>query len=189
LESKVFPIIETKRLLLREIIISDAPAIYQYLSDKDVIKYLEGSTDTISEAEGYINWISKTYQEGSDIRWGIVEKESNKLIGDCGFGHINEPLRPTEIGYMIAKDYWNRGYMTEVLNSMLNYGFHKLKLHRIQGWVHPLNIASWKVMTKHGFIKEGTLREYIYVWHKEEYIDVDMYSLLKKDYTEGSRYA
>lgn len=88
MESKVFPIIETKRLLLREIIISDAPAIYQYLSDKDVIKYLEGSTDTISEAEGYINWISKTYQEGSDIRWGIVEKESNKLIGDCGFGHI-----------------------------------------------------------------------------------------------------
>ncbi len=187
MENKVFPTIETDRLLLREITLADAPAIYQYLSDKDVIKYLEGCTDTISEAEEYINWISQTYQQGADIRWGIVEKKSNKLIGDCGLGHINEPLRPTELGYIVAKDYWNRGYMSEVLKGILDYGFNHLKLHRIQGWAHSQNIASWRVMTKHGFIKEGTLREYIYVWHKEEFIDVDLYSLLRNDYTDDNK--
>lgn len=179
---KAFPVIETKRLVLREITISDAPTIYRYLSDEEVNRYLEGNTNTISEAEEYINWIIHTFEQGTDIRWGIVEKESNKLIGDCGLGNIHEPKRSTEIGFMLAKEYWNKGYMSEVLSGILDYGFNKLELHRIQGWAHPFNVASCKVMTKQGFKKEGTLREYIYVWHKEEYIDVDMYSLLRKDY-------
>jgi RimJ/RimL family protein N-acetyltransferase len=43
-----------------------------------------------------------TFKEQTDIRWGIELKENNKLIGDCGFGHIDEPKRPTELGYILA---------------------------------------------------------------------------------------
>lgn len=178
-----FPILETERLLLRELKTDDAESIFQYLSDKDVIRYLEGNTDTVEEARDYVTWCDNTFnKEKTDIRWGIELKENNKLIGDCGFGHINEPKRPTELGYMLAKEYWNQGYMSEVLGSILNYGFYNLGLHRIQAWTHPDNKASASILLKHGFVKEGFLREYVYIWHKGVYIDVDIYSLIDKDY-------
>lgn len=178
-----FPILETKRLLLRDINHDDAESIYQYLSDPDVIQFLEGNTDTFDEARGYVSWCIDTfYKRKTDIRWGIELKENNKLIGDCGLGHIDEPRRPTELGYMLSKEYWNKGYMSEALGAILQYGFHRLDLHRVQAWTHPENKASTRLLKKYGFIKEGLLREYVYIWHKGVYIDVDMYSLLGKDY-------
>ena len=179
-----FPVLETKRLLLRELNIDDAENIYQYLSDSDVIRYLEGNTDTLEEAMGYITWCRNTFKEKTDIRWGIELKENSKLIGDCGFGHIDEPKRPTELGYMLSKKYWNQGYMSEALGAILYYGFYKLDLHRVQAWTHPENEASGHLLSKYNFVKEGFLREYVYIWHKGVYIDVDMYSLLEKDYKE-----
>lgn len=177
-----FPILETKRLLLRDINQEDAESIYQYLSDIDVIQYLEGNTDTLDEARGYISWCRDTYYKKTDIRWGIELKESKKLIGDCGFGHIDEPKRPTELGYMLSKEYWNQGYMSEALGAILDYGFDKLALHRIQAWTHPENIASARLLEKNGFQKEGLLMEYVYIWHKGVYIDANMYGLLESDY-------
>ncbi len=177
-----FPTLETERLFLREIISDDAETVFQYLSDRDVIDYLEGNTDSIEEAMGYISWCCDAFQNNTDIRWGIELKGNRKLIGDCGFGHIDEPKRPTELGYMLDKEYWNHGYMSEALGEILRYGFHKLNLHRIQAWTHPDNKASSRILLKQGFIHEGLLREYVYIWHKGIYIDADMYSLLDKDY-------
>lgn len=169
--------------MLRDINHDDAESIYQYLSDPDVIQYLEGSTDTLDEARGYVSWCVDTFHKGkTDIRWGIELKENNKLIGDCGFGHIDEPKRPTELGYMLSKEYWNKGYMSEALGAILQYGFYMLDLHRVQAWTHPENKASTQLLKKYGFLKESLLREYVYIWHKGVYIDVDMYSLLDRDY-------
>ncbi|HKM34653.1 MAG TPA: GNAT family N-acetyltransferase [Lachnospiraceae bacterium] len=177
-----FPVLETNRLVLREIRINDAEAIYDYLSDSEVIKYLEGSTDSIEEAKGYISCISEGYEKRTDIRWGIELKENNTLIGDCGLGHINEPKTPTELGYILSKKYWNKGYMSEALKAILEYGFEELRLHRIQGWTHPDNIISSRLLLNNGFTKEGLHREFVYVWHKGIYIDVDMYAILSQDF-------
>ena len=117
--SMSFPTLETKRLLLRDMNHDDAESIYQYLSDPDVIQYLEGNTDTLDEARGYVSWCIDTfYEKKTDIRWGIELKENSKLIGDCGFGHTDEPKRPTELGYMLSKEYWNKGYMSEALGAI-----------------------------------------------------------------------
>ncbi len=180
---KVFPVLETKRLILRELKINDAEEIYIYLSDSDVTKYLEGNADSKEEAQGYISWCAKGFMERKDIRWGIELKANKELIGDCGLGHINEPKRPTELGYMLSKKYWDQGYMSEALSAILKYGFNELDLHRIQGWTHPDNKASSKLLMKYGFIKEGFHREFIYIWHKGIYIDAEMYALLNSDYT------
>lgn len=177
-----FPVLETDRLVLREIRIDDAETIYNYLSDSEVIKYLEGSTDSIEEAKGYISWISEGYEKRTDIRWGIELKENNTLIGDCGLGHINEPKIPTELGFMLSKKYWNKGYMSEVLKAILEYGFEELGLHRIQGWTHSDNIISSRLLLNNGFTKEGLHREFVYIWHRGIYFDADMYAILSKDY-------
>lgn len=179
-----FPELETKRLILRELKMNDAEAIYTYLSDPDVIKYLEGNTDSIEEAQGYISWVTEGFTKRKDIRWGIELKDTKELIGDCGFGHIDEPRRPTELGYMLTKKYWNHGLMTEALGAILYYGFKELELHRIQAWTHPDNLGSSKLLMKHGFKKEGFHREFIYIWHQDIYIDTEMYAILESDYTK-----
>lgn len=176
-----FPTLTTQRLVLRQLTMEDAEAVYQYLSDEDVIRYLEGNTDNLEEAQGYVGWCNSTYDAHTDIRWGITLKESGTLIGDCGFGHIQEPKCPTELGYMLAKEHWGHGYMTEALEAILQYGFRALQLHRIQAWTHPDNKASARVLQKQGFVREGLLREYVYIWHKGTYIDAEMYSLLASD--------
>lgn len=180
MDADKFPLLRTDRLILRALNADDAEAIYHYLSDEDVIRYLEGNTDSIQEAQGYVSWCNETYQKGTDIRWGIALKD-NTLIGDCGLGHINEPKCPTELGFMLDKRYWGCGYMTEALDAILRYGFNTLKLHRIQAWTHLDNAASARVLQKNRFVYEGLLREYVYIWHKDEYTDVAMYSLLSKD--------
>ncbi len=179
-----FPTLETRRLILRELTQDEAESVYHYLSDPEVIRYLEGSVDSLAEAAGYVKWCRDTFHHGmTDVRWGIELKSSGTLIGDCGYGHIDEPRRPTELGYMLAKEHWGNGFMAEVLNTILPFGFDQLHLHRIQAWTHPDNAVSAHLLEKFGFRKEGTLREHIYIWHQGAYIDTDMYALLDKDFT------
>lgn len=81
-----FPIIKTKRLILREIVAEDAGNILKYLSDKEVMKHygLEPFT-TVEDASKEIAWYKLILSGKSGIRWGITLKEQDDIIGSCGF--------------------------------------------------------------------------------------------------------
>ena len=94
-------------------------------------------------------------KEGTGIRWGIfLDKQ---LIGTCGFNSY-KPKGRSIIGYDINKEYWNKGYASEAIKAISNYGFLQLEIHRIEAYVTPGNIASEKVLKKCGFEKEGLLK-------------------------------
>lgn len=83
---KEFPIIETKRLILREVNVEDAKDMLLYLSDQDVVKPMglepfETTSDVCTE----ITWYKSIYERGTGIRWGITRKNSGIVIGSCGF--------------------------------------------------------------------------------------------------------
>lgn len=84
--SNYFPIIKTKRLILREIVAEDAGSILKYLSDREVMKHygLEPFT-TVEDALNEIAWYKSILNEKSGIRWGINLKEQDDIIGSCGF--------------------------------------------------------------------------------------------------------
>ncbi|PEX09015.1 N-acetyltransferase [Priestia megaterium] len=151
--SNYFPIIKTKRLILREIVAEDAGNILKYLSDKEVMKHygLEPFT-TVEDASNEIAWYKSILNEKSGIRWGITLKEQDDIIGSCGFlNRVHNHCR-AEIGYELSKDYWGNGIA---------------------------NAASQKLIKKKGFIKEGLLRSYEFTCGKFD--DLYMYSLLKQD--------
>lgn len=155
--SNYFPIIKTKRLILREIVAEDAGNILKYLSDKEVMKHygLEPFT-TVKDASNEIAWYKSILNEKSGIRsgirWGITLKEQDDIIGSCGFlNRVHNHCR-AEIGYELSKDYWGNGIA---------------------------NAASQKLIKKNGFIKEGLLRSYEFTCGKFD--DLYMYSLLKQD--------
>ncbi|ANF45591.1 GNAT family N-acetyltransferase [Priestia megaterium] len=178
--SNYFPIIKTKRLILREIVAEDAGNILKYLSDKEVMKHygLEPFT-TVKDASNEIAWYKSILNEKSGIRWGITLKEQDDIIGSCGFlNRVHNHCR-AEIGYELSKDYWGNGIANEALEAVIKYGFTHFNLRRIEALIEPANAASQKLIKKNGFIKEGLLRSYEFTCGK--FNDLYMYSLLKQD--------
>ncbi|MBD1372692.1 GNAT family N-acetyltransferase [Hazenella sp. IB182357] len=177
---KEFPVLETKRLVLREITTDDAHDIFKYLSDKEVMKYyglLPFRTN--QEAINEIEWYKKIYDAKTGIRWGITMKNIDAVIGSCGFLNWSQEHFRTEIGAELSKAYWRKGIMSEAFQAIIRYGFNQMELMRIQGLIEPPNTSSQKLAEKNGFIREGLLRKYEYAAGKFD--DLYMYSLLKDD--------
>ena len=85
-----------------------------------------------------------------------------------------------EVGYSLSRDRWNRGYMTEALKAVIDYSFRDLAINRLEAQHEVENPASGAVMRKCGMAREGTLRGRLY--NKGRYVDVELYSILRKDF-------
>jgi ribosomal-protein-alanine N-acetyltransferase len=114
----------------------------------------------------------------------LIEKESGLPIGECGFHTWNALHRRAEVFYnMRDQNSKRKGYMTEALEAVLQYGFIELNLHRIEALIDALNEPSLRLLLRNGFSKEGTVREDYLVNGKNE--DSDCYSLLKWEWEKN----
>jgi [ribosomal protein S5]-alanine N-acetyltransferase len=175
-----FPRLETKRLVLEEIIPGDAEAILRILGDEAVMRYYDVPAFTrIEEAHQIIARVRSRFEHGEGIRWGISIKGEDVVIGTCGYTwHMRHLFG--EIGYDLARAYWRQGIMKEALEALLHFGFEQRQLHRVEAKVRLGNQASMGALQKLGFQEEGILRERIYV--NDQFYDVKMYSLLRREY-------
>ena len=174
-----FPEYETERLILRQIVSADAPSIMAIFGDEAVTNYYDLYTFTrMAEAVELIEYFSESYRSERQIRWGIVRKKDNQLIGTCGFVAIH--THRGEIGYDLASAYWRQGYMTEALEVLLEVGFDDMHLHRIEALVMVDNIASAGLLRKRGFTEEGILRDYDFF--KEAFQDLRSFALLEGEF-------
>lgn len=172
--------LNTERLLLRKMNVSDSPNLYKIWSDPDVTKFMNITSFTHEEqAIEMIEILDKLAQDQKAIRLTIIERQSNEIIGSCGFNSIDFENEKAEIGYDIAKAFWGKGYAPESIKALLDYAFQILKLNRIEAKVEPENANSIKVLQKLNFTFEGTLRQYEKA--KGNYIDINMYSRLRTD--------
>jgi [ribosomal protein S5]-alanine N-acetyltransferase len=176
-----FPVIETERLVLRQVTKNDAEDLLKYLSDQTVMKYygLE-PFKSIDDAVEEILWYQSILEESTGIRWGITLKGQERVIGSCGFLNLAAQHYRSEIGFELSKDYWGQGIASEALEVVIKFGFEHLNLQRIQALIEPPNISSQKLVERKGFIKEGLLRNYEFTCGKFD--DLYIYSLLKQDF-------
>lgn len=175
-----FPTLETERLVLRKIIKKDIEEIYQIFSDPEVAKYDWFYPLTAKEeALKFIERYEQEYKEQEEITWGIALKETNKLIGTCCLGSFEEAARRGEIGYDFMQNEWNKGYATEAIKAVVNFGLKDMHLNRIEAFITPGNEASTKVLEKSSFTKEGLVRERDLIKNKLE--DGIVMAILQKD--------
>lgn len=174
----MFPLLETNRLILREIAKNDAEALFAGFSNDEVLQYYgQEAMKTMEEAEAFVDFFTKSYQEKKGIRWGIQRKETEHIIGTIGFNAWMPKHRRAEIGYELQPDFWGKGYAYEAVQAVTNYGFHNLGLTRIGAVVFKENKASYQLLSKIGFQREGVLRDYMFQNGKP--YDTYVYSLLK----------
>jgi ribosomal-protein-alanine N-acetyltransferase len=180
-----FPVLQTKRLVLREFRRSDAQAAFEIFSQDAVTKYHNVETmQSIEQAEKLVEARASVFERGLGVRWGIVLRERrDTVIGSCGYYNLNKANRSVEIGYDLHPAYWRQGITTEALRAVIDYGFSEefcLWLNRIEALTYVEHEASAGLLRKLGFQEEGIRREYGY-WKGEAH-DLRSFSLLRRDW-------
>ena len=173
----MFPILETERLILRELIEDDAQGILNCFSNEDVLRYYgQNPLTDLEQVKNIIRNFSNNYKEKRGIKWGIERKETEGIIGTIGFHDWSSEHKRAEIAYALLPEYWGNGYATEAVLKVVSYGFTELELTRIGAVVFTENKASNALLEKLGFEKEGVLKNYMY--QNNVPYDTNVYSLL-----------
>lgn len=138
--------LETKRLILRELTTEDAEKFYELNSDPEVIRYTgDVPFRTIDQARNFLTDY-KDYRKNGFGRWAVIEKTTQEFIGWCGLKLNEQDL--VDIGFRFFRNYWGFGYATESASACLNYGFDTLKLTIIIGRSARANKASIRILEK-----------------------------------------
>jgi len=152
--------IETDRLILRKPVITDSESIfYKYAQDSEVTKYLTWKPHgNIEETKNFICSCISNFEKGNFFVWCITKKDDEELIGMI---HLILDNHKAEFGYVLMKNEWSNGYISESLKRIIQFAFTNEAIHRVCGICDVDNKASAKVMEKVGLTKEGILRKYI----------------------------
>ncbi|MGG0187137.1 GNAT family N-acetyltransferase [Bacillus rhizoplanae] len=173
----MFPILETERLILRELIEDDAQGILNCFSNEDVLRYYgQNPLTDLEQVKNIIRNFLNNYKEKRGIKWGIEIKEIEGIIGTIGFHDWSSEHKRAEIAYALLPEHWGNGYATESVLKVVSYGFTELELTRIGAVVFTENKASNVLLEKLGFQKEGVLKNYMY--QNNVAYDTNVYSLL-----------
>ena len=180
---RTIPTLETKRLILRKILPQDEDDMYEYSRNPETSQYLLWEPHASrSYTRAHIRYLQDAYNRASFFDWALIEKESGKMIGTCGFTEIYEREKRAEVGYVIAPNFHRRGFAPEALEKVMEYGFLTLGLVKLSGRFMEDNEASRKVLERFGFWNDTMKNESIYKRGKKQRILT--YSLTKEKYVE-----
>ena len=178
--------IETDRLVLRRFEDSDCDAVFRnWASDEKVQSmYSEPVYRTIEEVKGLLDKYIGSYAREDYYRWAVIEKECGECIGQIAYFLVDSKNHFAEIEYCIGADFQCRGYATEATKAVIDFGFRRMNLHKVQICTKTVNAPSKRVIEKCGFTYEGTLRDYFFM--DGQYVGRHYYSILRDEYENRS---
>lgn len=147
--------IETERLFLRELLLTDDVGMFELDSNPEVHRYL-GSTPVthMDKSRVCISGINQQYLDNGIGRWAVILKETNEFIGWSGIklnkDTINDHQNFYEIGYRLIQKHWGQGFGTESAIAFIDYGFNEMKMDTIYGYADKGNSSSRKILEKIG---------------------------------------
>lgn len=173
--------IETPRLILRPLEISDAEAMFAMDSNPTVHQYLwQNPSKDISETIQIIEFVQKQYEENGIGRFATILKETGEFVGWTGIKFINDHLENGntnfyDYGYRLNEKFWNKGIATEASRAWLDFGFNQMNIQEMNAYTHAENGASNHVLNKVGF-------NFIEDYPDKEGVTWKWWQLLKSDY-------
>lgn len=154
--------LETDRLILRPFKVGDEEDMFSnYCNDTEACKYVTWLPHgKIEKTKEFLNnVILPKYEKLNTYEWALVDKTSGQVIGSLAVNDVRERRRIASIGYVIGRNFWNKGLMTEALKRVIDYLF-EVGFTRVEAWHIPSNIGSGRVMQKAGMSQEGVLKLY-----------------------------
>ena len=173
--------IDTNSLIIRRFKDTDYIDLHEYLSKPEIYTFEPGQPVSLGEAEK----LAKERSQGRDF-YAVVLKENKKMIGHLYFNQIKpREMMTWVLGYIFNPSYHRKGFASEAVRAIVEYAFQNYKAHRIMARCDPENPASWKLLEKVGFRREGHFKQVVTfrndesgnpIWH-----DAYEYGFLKED--------
>ncbi|HMV50434.1 MAG TPA: GNAT family N-acetyltransferase [Blastocatellia bacterium] len=164
-------ILETERLLLREISYDDLDDLLHIWGDAEAMRLFPKTLDR----DEVVAWIDRNlarYEQYGHGLWAVILKDGQQFVGDCGLVIQDvDGIEELEVGYHFNKNFWGRGLATEAARGCMEYAFQQLNRRRVISLVRPENLSSCRVAERNGLkIEKETLRRgyphYVYAIEK-----------------------
>ncbi|MBP1704809.1 MAG: N-acetyltransferase yoaa [Chloroflexi bacterium] len=155
-----FPELDTPRLRLREITSDDAGWYLAHFSRPEIVRGqgFPPPADLEAATRELRTYVLDLFALRAGFRWGIAPGAGQQLIGSLGFYRwLDEPCPQAEIGYDLAPEWWGRGLMTEALQAILDFGFRRMELARVEAYVLTDNARSIRLLERLDFGREAYL--------------------------------
>lgn len=170
--------LETERLFLRPFNQEDAKYVFKYASDAETVRFLRFHPhESIECSEMIVNQWVNNYKNTNFYTWCIVCKACKEPVGSIAIVDINEYHRQGELGYVLRKDHWSNGLMTEACQRVVRFCFEECNFQRVESCYCQENIQSERVLEKSGMQFEGVKREYFPTDHG--FTDCNMYAITR----------
>lgn len=172
--------IDTKRLLLRKPTSDDLDDIFEYASDEGVAFFTRfNAHKSLEETKMFLISVNQKHNIKTDLILVLELKDEKKVIGSIAFKEISQDDERAEIGFVLNKNYWGKGLMSEALSKIIEFGFKKMKFNRLEALCNIENIRSIRLLTTF-MQKEGVLRERT---KKKGFFETsNIFAILRKDY-------
>lgn len=161
--------IESPRLLYRPLAEQDATETYaSWLNNPAVNQFLETrhSVQTVASCREFIQACNQTPNEHL---FGVFLKETEQHIGNTKLGFINPHYQTGQLSLFIGEqNMWGKGFASEVIQAITQYGFEQLQLHKIEAGCYESNLGSLRAFMKNGYVVEGFLRNHVILEGKRQ---------------------
>lgn len=175
--TKDFPIMKTSRLQLRQFTHNDIENVFRGLSHPEIIKYYGVNYQTLEATKEQMEFFTELEKNDTGIWWAVCSLDNETFYGAGGLNSLSKEHKKAEIGFWLISDFWGKGIMTEAMPLIYKYGFEKLGLHRIEGFVDTENTNCKRAMTKLDFCHEGTMRDCEI--KDGRFVSLDIYAIVK----------
>lgn len=175
------PVLDTERLRLRPVRRAEGEAIFRVFGDAEAMRYWshEPLAD-LDAAHGYIGQMEEGFASRSLFQWVIADAETDAMVGTVTLYQWDRRNRRAEVGFMLGRAHWGRGFAHEAVHAVLRFGFEGMDLHRVEADTHPDNAASLRLLERLGFRREGHLRERWFTF--DEWSDSVLLGLLRAEF-------
>jgi RimJ/RimL family protein N-acetyltransferase len=144
------PILETERLILRQIAHDDLDDLLQIWGDAETLRFFPKTLDR-QEMTEWIERNLKRYESYGHGLWAVILKEGKQFVGDCGLVLQEvDGVEELEVGYHFNKNYWGRGLAAEAARGCMEYAFTQLGRRRVISMIRPENVPSRRVAERNG---------------------------------------
>ena len=177
------PVLLTRRLRLRPIRQDDALALFGVFGDPETMRFWDAPTrrtvaETAQLLRGYL-----AAKHCRCLSWAIAHRDEPSPLGVVWLGVVEPASRKGKIKFVLGRNHWRQGLMSEALARILDHAFRDLLLHRVEACRHVEDERSGHLLHRLRFEREGTLRQSLFV--ENSYRDVDLHSLLARDWLDG----
>lgn len=159
----MFPVeLRGARVGLREFRADDAELLYAYATDPKVLEHTHWQIFSLEDAALWIARMNRFALERprTEYQWAITLTPEDAPVGGARLRIESLDHGRGSIGYVLGGEHWGKGIVTEAMRLVVDFGFRRLNLHRIEALVEPSNERSWRVCERLGMTREGLLREY-----------------------------